>query len=316
MRSSFRRAALALAALTIAGSALAVDVSKSMSPERRAAYFRALAAMKASGPMPAPGGAIDTTPPQLTSFMLTPPADVAAPFAQIRLDVTATDDLSGVWNYYMTLVGPHGQRLEMYQNYLGLALKNYSGHAAADTNAYMEPGVWHADYMFVYDLAGNYAYYDATALASLGNAEISLANGKSKLVDLTLPTFKSGKVLTPDVSVSGHAKGTTQPPVAAADIVVADAGSGTQVAFATWCLSDQSYCITTQQQESARGVSKETLHTVTQIFPQYPPGDYLLEYLAVIDFAGNDLELVGTDFGGSTDFSQYMPAGHTITLKP
>src|SRR6185312_5206744 len=98
MQSIRWRAAVAVATLAVAGSAWAVYVNniKAMSPQQRAAYFHAMAVMKARGLTSAPGNSLDTTPPVLTGFKLTAPADVAAAFAQIKLDVTATDDLSGV----------------------------------------------------------------------------------------------------------------------------------------------------------------------------------------------------------------------------
>jgi hypothetical protein len=319
--------ACALLSLAAAGGALAADLpplaaaQPDLSPEQRAAIVRAYAAAAttrghhASAAGTTPGGKLDNTPPVLKSFRITPPADVAAPFAQLVFDAKATDDLSGVAAVQFGLQGPHGQGVGGY-SWITVPQKSATVRFALNETAYVEPGTWTVTYVYVGDAAGNYVFYAGDELAALGNVQVTIANGQPGLVDFTPPVVSQGTVVTPSLSASGTQKGTTQSPLIKADFALSDDRSGVMQAAATWCLADMSACLYSFASESVHGQRKETLHMAGSLPSAQTPGVYILHDLQAWDQAGNLVWMDSADFGGETDFSTLMPGGHTITVTP
>jgi hypothetical protein len=311
-------AVLCVAAITAARAnslppAAAAQMAQ-MTPGQRAAFVRSFAPSRAHVAAAVGAGRLDTTPPTLANFNVTPPADAAGPLAQVIVHAKASDDLSGVQTVMFELVGPHGQAV-WFDDMLEVPTKNFSGKIAVDVSAYLEPGTWTVQQAYVIDAAGNYAIYSGPALAALGNSQVTIVSSHGDLADYTPPTLTQGTVSTPTLSVSGLQKGTSQPPIAAVDFTASDVGSGIRHVESMWCLADSSACLFTTLAESVRGRQKDTLSLGTSIAGA-PPGTYLLEYVGVYDYAGNWTSYMGTDFGGDTDFSTLMPAGHSITVTP
>jgi hypothetical protein len=312
-------ALLACAAIDHAGAAKAgpdIDRLQAMSPLQRDAALKALAARPAGAA--ASGAKLDVTPPVLTGFVIKPPADLATAESQLRVDITATDDMSGVANAWATFEGPHGEMIGTNWN-SSMPAKSLATHLVADTTPYMESGPWTLISLSMSDVAGNYAHYDTAALAALGKPIVELVSTQPQLADLTPPAVKSGKVVTPQVSISSFVKGTTsQAPFVGANFTVTDAptASGIAYVYSTWCLADLSMCLSLAASEGLQGLAKDTLSAYGQAGPWMTPGDYILQYLSVVDHAGNATALSGMDFGGTTDFSLLMPQGHVITLTP
>jgi hypothetical protein len=297
-------------------SAVALPGSPAMMAARASVMLSSTAPAALSSSRAAPG-AIDVTPPALTGFAITPPADVAAPFAQIRVNVTATDDLSGVSSFSIALQGPHGQVVYAYPAALGMPLRHFTGHTAIDTTAYMEPGVWKALYAYVWDAEGNQGYVDQAGLALLGSIDVTLTSSRPDLADVTPPVVRSGAVDTPTVSVSSHRRGTdTASPLFHTDFTVSDPGSGVHWLSAVWCLADGSSCLSSSAGEAIRDVGHKILRAIGSLPPTTLPGTYLLQSMSVEDYAQNSTYLLGTEFGGTTDFGHLMPGGHAITVTP
>jgi hypothetical protein len=314
------RPALAIAALTATtlAHAATLDVAqlKTMPPAARAKLLQAQSLAKASARSRRAGdGPVDNNPPSLTSFAMKPPADVAAPFAQLEFDIKATDDQAGVISYGFTLTGPHGQSVGWAPPESAPETK-FSQKAWVDVSAYLEPGVWTLTSLYLFDANQNYITYGAADLPQYGNVQVNIVNGKPKLVDYTPPTAVKGKVVTTSVSASSFAPGTNMPPYIDADFDVTDAGSGTYMSSAYWCVADESSCMSMSAVDTGRERSKATVHLWGQLGFGQQPGDYLLVYVSFFDFAWNETFLFGKDFGGDTDFSVLMPGGHTITVTP
>lgn len=282
-------------------------------PARLAAVLRSLGGSRAAA---APGSKIDTVPPVLKAFTMTAPADVSAPFAQVRVEAWATDDLSGVLTFWAVLEGPSGQILTVSPPDWWLPTRNFHQLIAADTSAYMEPGTWTVLYVDVFDTENNRAEYDTAAIAGLGNATIEIANSHSRLVDLEGPELLFGKIRTPVVSATGHPKGTDTFPIIGADFTITDSGSGVDDSNATWCLADMSSCIGAVGEDSVRGEKHAVIGATGTQYSPPPIGVYELYTWQAHDHAGNGTVHVSKDFGGDTDFSTYFPGGTSITITP
>jgi hypothetical protein len=319
--------ACAVSMLVVMAGAQARELSPSllaaaahMTPTQRAAFLRgASSAERAAGTFTTSGSGLDTTPPVLKSFHVAVPADTAKPWAQIRIDCAASDDLSGVQYIDLLLTGPHGQELYVWDEWLlHPPAKQYSTSMATDVSAYTEPGVWTVSSVDVMDAAGNYvAYTDPQVIAQFGATSFTLVNNRPEMVDYTSPVLGQGAVVTPSLSASGTQKGTSAAPIAEVDLTVKDTGrAGAHWASGTWCLADMSACLNLDWTDSVRGESKKKAQLTGRIDSSLPAGDYLPYYFAVTDWAYNQMSFRGSDFGGATDFGQLMPGGDKITITP
>jgi hypothetical protein len=275
----------------------------------------ACAVLLAAGPIAASAaGKLDTTPPVLKSFQVTPPADMADPLAQIRIDAKVTDDMSGVGTVAFGLLGPHGQYGYAAAS-IGLPEKTFAGHMVVFNTQYLEPGTWTIQYVNVQDMAGNAAWIsDPATIAAAGALQFTVTSSRPQLGDYTPPVVLSANVVTPSVSASATLKGTTLPAYFAVDVTLRDDKSGIGAVWANWCLADFSACIFSNATEGVYGHVKSTLRMGGSA--GVAPGVYVLYSLGYTDQASNAATLIGTDFGGETDFSTLMPGGHTITITP
>jgi len=309
----------ALAGLLTAAFAAGAWSAPANDAAARAMALHRMALQRAGYPVPAAqpaSGALDTTPPSIKSFRITPPANAAAALAQVVVDLQGTDDLSGVQSVSLTLSGPHGQLLQGV-GHTQMPGTKYSTKFAMDVSAYTEPGTWTATSAFISDYAGNWVFYDAQQLASLGNASVTIGNSHPELVDTTPPTLTGGVVLTPTASLSSTFPGTTQiGGMIGANFDVSDAGSGVLVVGATWCNAQETCLSTGGSRDVLRNSQAVTQLTTSQIVGWMAAGTYTLKYVSLQDHAGNYVYLLGTEFGGTADFGALMPAGHTITLTP
>jgi len=271
-------------------------------------------ALAADAVHPEGAGKLDTVAPRLASFSTTPPADLAAPLAQLVLRVQADDDLSGVNWLMFALRGPHGQQIWIGGD-IDVPTRRLGLRVAADVRADMEPGTWTVDWSSVSDAAGNTISYEQSELSLIGSTQIELTSTREDLVDIEAPSITEGILLTSTLSASGVLKGTPFAPIAKADFKVRDTGSGIQSVFADWCLANESFCFSTEAHDQVRCVLKATEHSGGSIAGM-PPGIYRLRDLIVFDQAGNRAFYQGADFGGGTDFSTLMPGGHAITITP
>jgi hypothetical protein len=312
--------ALAVASLTaLAQTAVAADVSKAGAqaiPPQAKAWLAAQAKAK-----PAQGvTAVDTLPPVLTVFNAAASVDVGVPGSAMIVSYKATDDLSGVRNVYAWAIGPSGQYIDV-STYLAIPATKPAGKMHSNVvNGFLEPGVYTFQGAYAYDTAGNYQYFDAATLATLGKVTFTVKNKKG--FDVSKPSITSGKIVTPRISLSATHPGTALPTFAQVSVSATDAGntalSGVQYANATFCLLDQTSCfsVSSSSGETVPMAFSATMKMGGQITDMATPlGEYHLYSMTVGDYAGNYLYLYGNQFGGATDFSTYFPST-TITLIP
>jgi len=140
--------------------------------------------------------------------------------------------------------------------------------------------------------------------------------------DAVAPTLTSGQVLTPSVSLSALAMGTThEAPFAGIKLIAADTGStalaGVAGAEAAFCIAGNNPCIEMLAANVGGTQATGTLFPGAQVSTVLGvvPGTYDLCDLGVWDQAGNTLHLSSVACGGTTDFSLYFPTTR-ITLTP
>ena len=258
---------------------------------------------------------VDANSPTLRSISTALFVDATADIPQLLVNVKATDDASGA--YYLTVeaTGPNGQK--KYGS-LGpqFPVPTLAGTLALRFGPHDAPGLWQVTAVEVGDGAGNFHDYTAQQLAALGNTRFWVQNSYAKYLDNTPPVLASATVLTPSVSLAGGNSVTV-----GAKVVASDAGNpaatGVRQAELVFCSLADNNCFSMVQDDSVEGRRSTTLKPAVGVAsPGYAPGDYLLYFVHLTDWAGNESFSVGTDFGGTTDFSTLMTAGHKITLLP
>lgn len=312
-------AALTLAAAAAqaqAGGPAAEQLSR-MAPRQRVEAIRALAAQQAAS-RTAKAGHLDTTPPTVTAFDAATRVDASKSIEQLKISLTATDDLSGVDSIMLAAVSPSGQRVYAYSNGHAGMLQVKAG-LALTLSPFSEPGLWRIESVNVSDLNNNWTSLGQDALKLLGNTEFQVL---SKSSDLVAPTLTSGKILTPEVSLSVPAKGTENQPSAAKVLLNTsdtgtDAVSGPSNSWPSFCLRDHSVCIYFGSYgQSVYGIKKFAEVVANPYLSDAPLGEYVLETVGVSDWAGNYRLYTSTEFGGETDFSTLFPFGTVLTIKP
>jgi hypothetical protein len=265
--------------------------------------------------------AVDKTPPVVTAFNAETSFDAADVSADMGVSFKTTDDLSGLRSIAAGAHGPSGQQITVAY-YESLPRTKASGlMLSLSSMPYLEPGTYTFDGLYVTDLADNTRFYDAAAIAALGNSSFIVKNKRG--FDTTPPTLTSGRILTPQVSLSATQPGTKQPRYVGVEIEAVDHGntatSGFLGGYMTFCLLDNSGCITleTTSADGARaGAASATVRFGTQLtYSSLPTGDYHIASYHGADRAGNWQDLDSQEFGGETDFSQYFPS-LVISIKP
>lgn len=259
--------------------------------------------------------AVDANAPTLRSISTALFVDATADIPQLLVNVKATDDASGA--YYLTIeaTGPNGQK--KYGS-LGpqFPVPTLAGTLALRFGPHDAQGLWQITALEVGDGAGNFHDYNAQQLAALGNTRFWVQNSFAKYLDNTPPVLQSATILTPSVSLAGGNSVTV-----GAKVVATDAGNpaatGVQQAELVFCSLADNNCFSMVQNDSVEGRRSTTLMPAVGVAgPGYAPGDYLLYFVHLTDWAGNESFAVGTEFGGTTDFSTLMATGHKITLLP
>lgn len=132
----------------------------------------------------------DLTPPQVTAFSITPTEiNTGSQDQLLTLNITLTDDLSGVSTWYDE--GGHGNVQVRMRPLIGTQMVDFwnlnrvSGDAlngtytaTATVPAYAKVGVWQVEYLYLADKIGNTQYLYADDLISLlpGAQGISIVN--------------------------------------------------------------------------------------------------------------------------------------------
>jgi hypothetical protein len=257
---------------------------------------------------------LDTQGPAMSRFSVADSVQ-AGGVASARFAVT--DDLSGFAYVFAHAVEPHGGELRLFHA-PSLPRTRLHEQVELEIDRYARPGRYTFEFAYVVDAASNYTYFDAAALAALGNTVVRVHNKTG--FDQTPPRLIKGHILTPELSLSASHPGTSVPAYAGAQVQLSDEGgsvvAGLQWAALSFCLADESSCFHMSEWRDVQGLASASLHAGTQ--PAYhttTPGSYLLRDVQFGDQAGNYLQYISTAFGGDTDLSRFFPS-QVITLTP
>jgi hypothetical protein len=282
------------------------DALRFMTPPQARAWARQQIAPRADRSV----AAADVQPPVLTAIDAPASVDVRFPDATF-VTIKATDNLSGVNWGHLYARGPSGQFLTAFVG-TSLPSRQYAGGMSLRglTN-FAEPGTYTVTDVYLYDVAGNMAYFDEAALVGLGRTTFEVRNRQG--YDAKAPSLQSGKILTPQLSLSDTTPGSTRGRFAGVQVKVTDQGdtvtSGVAWVSGEFCLLDTSACFWTNADDMSNGAAS-SLRMGGELYADSAlvPGDYYLRTMQITDYGGNYQYLMGAEFGGSTDFSLYFPS--------
>lgn len=296
-------------------------IIENLPPPERQAYVQRLVALQQA--RASESLAVDVTGPVLTAFNSPTSLNLGKSATPFKVAVKATDELSGVTGAYFYAYGPSGQSLYVSAN-VGFPLTSFNTPAGVSSSVsrLLEPGTWTFTYGYVYDAAGNYSYVDQAALEALGSATFTVVNNGG--YDIVKPTLVDGKILTPTVSLSSILPGTTaEPPYVQIKVNAADTGnsalSGVRQVQLYFCkVAKPDVCIYPYGRTQATGQAAMSLYVGQQVSAAKGnlTGTYELKTIYIYDQAQNYTYLLGTLFGGTTDFSTMFPSGTKIKLTP
>jgi hypothetical protein len=248
---------------------------------------------------------------KLTTFTIGTSVDAGVADAQLRVDLTATDQIAGLTYMSVFASSANGTQSTTVAYVTGMPSGKVTATLGLPFNAFNAAGPWTVTEVDLYDAAGNAVYVDENALALLGPTTFTVANGSWEQ-DAKTPTISAGKILTPNVSTA------TAAAYAGLQFTVSDTGtpkpSGPYTSSAEFCTLDFANCFSMSLTQTYAGLAKVTMKPAAQLYAGYPAGVYYLYTLYATDWAGNARYLTGADFGGETDFSTLFPTGHTISI--
>jgi hypothetical protein len=280
--------------------------------------------------LPAQIASQDSTPPAVRFFSIENDVDAQSGLPFALANTLIEDDLSGLQTVIVTLVGPSGQMVQRVEGLLTgqrkLDGKLSIGAAPVATvpfSRFSEPGTWTVDSLFISDAAYNMVYLDRTALTGMGRSQFTVHNAGGH--DKVGPQMKSGRIDTKRVSLTTPPPGTSAGtlPWLAAGVRMADLGNGVVAgpteAILAFCLLDaRNDCV--DRFELQGHVNEFGRPTATVVAGGQPradqtPGQYILQYVVMLDQAQNMSVATSQLVGGETDFGQYFK-GTTITIDP
>jgi len=230
----------------------------------------------------------------LTAFNAGTVVNAAQAAAQLAVNLTITDDLSGLAYVFVDALGPSGQFVSAFAD-ADYPTTRFVGRLGMDFPPFAEPGSWTIVYVYGADAAGNFFGYESDALANLGNNSFTLNNPRGG--DTTPPELISGEILTPELSLSTPPPGTEAgtPPFAGAAVRVTDTGTGGspvagvhEVALG-FCGADTG-CIYLSAETDRYGRTSVRLEPGLQL-SEVAANQYVLASAYVSDWAGNYVEL-------------------------
>lgn len=263
------------------------------------------------------GAVLDTTPPKVQAFSISPSVNVSRVPSGVTVTMTATDDDSGVALAFAVLQGPSGQLVQLQMD-PGMPLRMANVKAIHTLSPYSEPGVWKVASLVMEDYAGNWISIANADLAALGNTQVTVS---SSLPGDVVPAnlLGGGTLVNTTVSSGGTQRHTTQPQWVGMTIRAQDAAvaaSGVAEAFAWFCTLDRVSCFAFGTLNDIPGTGQPVS---MRLFDSYlsgmPPAEYHLQAVYLYDRAGNASNFISTEFGGTTDFSTLFDKT-IVTITP
>lgn len=306
-------------------ASLPMEAILHMPPQQQIEYVKKKVAKQAALPR-ADAAILDTTPPTLIAFNASTSVNAARAGTQLLVNLTVSDNLSGIRIINFNVKGPSGQWVSGNQYFYSPLLKNWKGKIAVTFTPYVEAGVWTVVSMQILDQAGNWEHIDTAQLSALGNNQFSVASNK---LDLVLPTLISGQIRTPVISLSSSPKGTDlNYALVGVKLRSSDTGNtvvaGVKEVWANFCLPDESACFSVYDVNNTQKLKNYSFYAGNSLCEEgntdcigqsVPVGEYWLRGVSISDHAGNHTYLESTQFGGATDFSTLFPST-SIDINP
>ena len=279
-----------------------------------------------------PSSVVDVTPPAVTQLSVTGRLDLDQPLQQVRIKLSAQDDVSGLQGVWLSFKSPSGVSQVRVQadvaaqglvaRDVALSLGMGSGQNGQGVMPWAEAGRWSLAELTVHDMAGNTRIYGPAEIAAAGwDAQFSVVNPH---VDLRPPVLDRGEILTPVLSLADRIPGTTLPPLVRVRLDVSDQGntalSGLQQATLQLCRVG-SACATNdtlelRYQSSVTGQGRSSVLMSGLMDPvSQSLGDYAISSLTLYDHAGNSTWMATKAQGGRTNFLKFFPSV-TVTVLP
>lgn len=306
--------ALCLAAACSVGAQPLPDLKtlRAMTPEARGDLLRAAAARRVA---PAPG--LDTEPPGLQILEVASQVDASAAGTHLPVLVKVIDDRSGL--QLVAVEAAHPEAGFAMVDELGLLGGRLSvrEHLALRPHPLSRPGIWQVMRVWALDMAGNLMLCELECVRGItGNRHSFRVTGRPQ--DSQPPTLLAGRIETPRLHLSQPAPGTMDVlPWARVTLTVTDAGgAGVQTAYATACTPEGLDCLVLQAADATGlGSDRRVMRLSGQVWPEMARGSYRLRTLLLRDQAGNQTELLSSDFGGDTDFAAWFGNQRTIEIR-
>jgi hypothetical protein len=250
----------------------------------------------------------------LTAIDVEPEVNADKRNQELKIHLTATDDLSGLASMLVLARSPSGHQTQGVTLYNLWGVTKYSASVGLRMGAFSEAGEWSVESVSGSDVNQNYFWCGTDCLSQLGGNHRFMVRSSGS--DLTPPQLVGGKILTSEVDLSKPAKGTElQPSFIKVQVTLSDEGaSGADWVRLNFC-SEAGDCFNMNESVHEYGLKKARLLVGLQKNQWGTnPGLYELSEVEVRDNAGNSRVYTSVKSGGDTDFSQLFPTT-TIKLK-
>ncbi len=251
----------------------------------------------------------DLEPPQLTGFTISPTSvDTSGAAAKVTLEVSASDELSGVESAYANVVPPWWQRpLAVFPGGYGIVGPRVGGTIHDGTwrtsfplPRYAQPGAYEISAVTLRDQAGNYRRYDPSELEGLG---LPTEFQQVAAGDSTPPRILDFRI-EPRTVHAQRGAGTVTFYVELSDDLSGVGESEESVFDDLWGRLDApgdppSFELGGTVPEQVSGTKTHGVWSWTRtLAPEAPLGDYPTTILTAVDRAGNATQLKGSELAG------------------
>jgi hypothetical protein len=232
--------------------------------------------------------AVDNTPPNISALSITPASiDTTAASANVNVNFTVSDDLSGADFFQVVLLAPSGNTSQVGTATFAAATSK-TGSAAITFPRFSEAGTWTVTSVFVADAAGNTLLLDSTGLAARG---LTPTLSVTSTTDNTAPLLTAFTFAPTSINVTGAAATVTSTFTATDDIAGV---TNVQVAF----LSQSGG--STQNATATFTANTSVSGTATATFPRGSEnGTWTVQFVFLTDAAGNTRTLATTDLANA-----------------
>jgi Bacterial Ig-like domain len=246
----------------------------------------------------------DNTPPVLTGFGFTPSSiNTTSSSANVNVNFSATDDLSGVRTVQVRFQSPSGTASQQGSVTLTPATST-SGTVAVPFPRFSSAGVWTVASIFLSDAAGNTLVLDTAGLAAKGfSTNLTVISA----TDTTPPTLTALTFVPATINTTYHAANVTLSFHLTDDLSGATTFQGT--------FGSPSAALT-QMANTSFAANTSVTGAATAVFPQLSEqGTWTLNSVLIADAAGNTRTLSAGALAGS-GFPTQLIVNNVVDTTP